>query len=61
MKILEREGFTVIRQVGSHARLSHADGRKVTIALHNKELPIGTLHAILRQAEISKDELKKLL
>ncbi len=59
--ILEHCGFIIVRQSGSHARFSHADGRKITIAIHNKSVPIGTLFSILRQAQISKEEFKGLL
>ncbi|MSU75036.1 MAG: addiction module toxin, HicA family [Candidatus Magasanikbacteria bacterium] len=61
IKILERCGFVVTRQTGSHVRLAHSDGRKITIAVHNKSLPLGTLFSILRQAQISKEEFKTLL
>ena len=61
VKIFQKEGFVISRQVGSHVRLVHPDGRKLTIALHNKEIPKGTLSAILRQAEISRKGLLVLL
>lgn len=35
--------------------------KRVIVALHKKDLPKGTLLEILKQAEISKDELKDLL
>ncbi|MDE1828172.1 MAG: type II toxin-antitoxin system HicA family toxin [Candidatus Micrarchaeota archaeon] len=61
LKILtKRFGFTVLRQKGSHVRLSDG-GHRVTIPLHNRELKEGTLHAILEQAGISKEELIKEL
>lgn len=31
---LEKVGFQVIRQKGSHVRMLHADGRVVTIPVH---------------------------
>jgi predicted RNA binding protein YcfA (HicA-like mRNA interferase family) len=61
VKILQQCGFSITRQVGSHMRLAHDDGRKVTVAIHSKPLPIGTLLSILRQAQMSKEEFKKLL
>lgn len=57
IKSLERLGFKVIRQKGSHVRLSHPDGRKATIPQHNHPLFTGTLHSILSQAETSLEEL----
>ena len=61
VKTLKKFGFEIKRQTGSHARLIHPDGRATTVALHNRDLPKGTLRAILRQSEISLEEfLKKL-
>lgn len=61
LKTLTKFGFVVKRQTGSHVRLIHPDGRATTVALHNHNLPKGTLRAILRQSEISLEEfLKKL-
>lgn len=59
VKALVRFGFSKSRSVGSHLRLVHPDGRKATIAIHNKPIPKGTLKSILRQTEISYEELIK--
>ena len=61
VKLFEKYGFRIRRQIGSHVRLAHDDGRKITIAIHSKPVPLGTLLAILRQAQISKEEFRKLL
>ena len=58
VRILLKLGFLKLRQKGSHLRLLHSDGRKITIALHPKPLSKGTLSAILRQAEISRKDLE---
>lgn len=55
-----KAGFQIVRQTGSHARLQHQDGRRITIALHPKPLAKGTLSAILRQARMSKKDLESL-
>jgi predicted RNA binding protein YcfA (HicA-like mRNA interferase family) len=34
IRTLEKAGFQVQRQVGSHARLRHPDGRVVTVPIH---------------------------
>lgn len=50
IRALERVGYKVVRQKGSHVRLRH-DGPPVhliTIPQHNS-LKIGTLHAILAE------------
>ncbi|HMO77597.1 MAG TPA: type II toxin-antitoxin system HicA family toxin [Candidatus Paceibacterota bacterium] len=53
VKILEENGFILIRQRGSHALFKHADGRRTTMPLHNRELPVGTLLAIFKQVKIN--------
>lgn len=53
-------GFVIARQVGSHMRLIHPDGRKITIAIHTKPIAKGTLNAILKQAQMGRDTFLKL-
>ncbi len=51
IRILERLGYQVIRQKGSHIRLKH-DGppaHRITVPCH-KPLKTGTLHGILAEA-----------
>lgn len=60
-KLFIRQGFVIKRQVGSHVRLVHSDGRKITIAIHNKPIAPGTFQAILKQANMSREEFLKLL
>jgi predicted RNA binding protein YcfA (HicA-like mRNA interferase family) len=60
LKKLEKAGFVVTRQTGSHARLIHSDGRATTVALHSRDLPKGTLRAILRQCEMTTEEFQKI-
>jgi predicted RNA binding protein YcfA (HicA-like mRNA interferase family) len=50
IRALERLGYTVIRQKGSHVRLIHAGPppHSVTIPLHDP-LKTGTLHGILTE------------
>lgn len=59
---LERAGFLVVRQKGSHVRLQHPDGRVVTVPDHRGQ-PVGRglLRKILRDAELSRDEFVDLL
>ena len=62
IKVFERLGFQIDHTSGSHFVLYHAvDKKRVTIPSHAKDLPKGTLLAILRQAEIDKDQLSDLL
>jgi predicted RNA binding protein YcfA (HicA-like mRNA interferase family) len=58
IKILQQKGFLLDRSRGSHQIWLHPVTRKRTIIpVHNKDLPVGTLYAILKQAGINKDEL----
>lgn len=61
VNIFTKQGFTITRQVGSHARLEHSDGRKITIAMHNKPIAPGTFNAILKQANMTRKDFLKLL
>lgn len=58
IKILEDKGFRFIRQKGSH-RLYRKDELRVTVPFHGKDLKLGTLHNILKQAGVSKEELEE--
>jgi predicted RNA binding protein YcfA (HicA-like mRNA interferase family) len=59
---LERIGFVVIRIVGSHYQLFNQEtGRHTTVPHHNRDLPRGTVGAIIQQAGLSRDEFLKLL
>lgn len=62
IRILERVGFVVIRQNGSHVRLKFMERNlRVSVPLHNKDFSRGLLKTILKQAQISEDEFKKML
>ncbi len=62
IKILEKKGFVLDRTKGSHRIYYHSETkRKVVVPYHKKDLPRGTFFEILKQAGITKDELKSLL
>ena len=62
IKILKEKGFILDRVKGSHHIYFHPETRKrAVIPMHKKELPKGTLIEILKQAGISKEELKDLI
>ncbi len=62
IKILLREGFVLDRVKGSHHIYYNPKTKKrVVVAMHKKELPRGTLLAILKQSGISKEKLEELL
>ena len=60
IKALEKAGFYIVRQKGSHIMLWHDDGRRLIVPAH-KELDRGTLRAIIRQAGLTVDEFVALL
>jgi predicted RNA binding protein YcfA (HicA-like mRNA interferase family) len=62
VRILRRLGFRVSTVVGSHHVLRHADGRVTTVPVHRgRTLKRGTLAAILDDAGMSNDDLRRLL
>lgn len=62
VKILKKKGFELDRSKGSHQIFIHKETRLRTIVpMHNKDLPKGTFFPILKQADISRDELEELL
>jgi len=62
-RALQRAGWYVKRQGGSHQILTHRDkGGRVTISRHPSEtLKPKTLQSILDQAGLSADQLRELL
>lgn len=61
VKALLKIGFVADRQTGSHVFLKHPDGRLTSISIHSKPVPLGTLRAILKQTQLSIENLKKLI
>ena len=62
IKALQKLGFDVARIKGSHHILIHADGRRTVVPVHSGE-DIGTvlLSQIIRDCQITRDELRDLL
>jgi predicted RNA binding protein YcfA (HicA-like mRNA interferase family) len=62
VRALERTGYVVDRQKGSHVilRQTQPPFRRLTVPDH-KELAKGTLRAILREVGLTSDELGDLL
>jgi predicted RNA binding protein YcfA (HicA-like mRNA interferase family) len=59
---LEKAGFQVIGQKGSHVRMRHADGRVVTVPVHaGRDIGRGLLRKILRDAEFTHEAFLELL
>jgi len=61
LKAVRKVGFKETNRRGSHIDLHHPDCRRTSIAIHPKPLFKGTLHKILKQTELTIDELKRLM
>jgi predicted RNA binding protein YcfA (HicA-like mRNA interferase family) len=62
VSVLERAGFVVVRIAGSHYQMFNERTRRhTTVPLHNRDLPRGTVSAIIQQAGLTRDEFLKLL
>jgi predicted RNA binding protein YcfA (HicA-like mRNA interferase family) len=58
IRALERLGFSAVRQTGSHVVMKQSiDGVEVTcvVPMH-RELKVGTLSGVLKQAQVLPDE-----
>lgn len=61
IKALGKEGWTVVRQRGSHVRLKKPGRRMALVVPLHRELKRGTLAGILRDADLSAESLRLLL
>lgn len=60
--VLEKRGFILVRQSGSHRIYRNAEGKRATVPFHaGKILHPKILKSIVRDAEISVDELLEAL
>jgi predicted RNA binding protein YcfA (HicA-like mRNA interferase family) len=58
IKLLQQHGFILDRTSGSHQIYMLPDrSKRVIVPMHNKDLPIGTMFSILKQAGIDKNEI----
>jgi predicted RNA binding protein YcfA (HicA-like mRNA interferase family) len=62
IKALKKKGFEVVRSKGSHNFLQHSDGRCTVVPVHAGEtIGRGLLAQIMRDCEISSEDLKEIL
>lgn len=63
IRVLEKEGFQVIRQKGSHVVLQKRTSSEVitTVVPYHDEIAKGTLRSILRKIKLTPEQLAKLL
>lgn len=59
-EILQRYGFTLVSQRGSHQKWRHPDtGKQVIVPYHKgKQLPLGTLKSIIKGSGIPGEEFR---
>ncbi len=61
VRVLEKKGFRLIRQSGSHAIYHHQDGRWTTVPVHpGKNVAKGTLRKILKDVGITVEEFENM-
>jgi predicted RNA binding protein YcfA (HicA-like mRNA interferase family) len=61
VRVLEKAGFYLVRQSGSHKIFKSAEGKKATIPFHSgKELHPKILKSILRDADLTVEEFLEL-
>jgi predicted RNA binding protein YcfA (HicA-like mRNA interferase family) len=62
IKILKSLGFKLDHTTGSHFIFYNSQTKKrAVVPFHKKDLPKGTLMSILKEARISKEDIKKLI
>jgi predicted RNA binding protein YcfA (HicA-like mRNA interferase family) len=62
MKALEKAGFVLVRQSGSHKIFRNKDGRRVTVPYHSRKvLHHKILKSILNDADLTLEEFKDLM
>lgn len=62
IKVLEKCGFVMTRQSGSHKIYKNSEGKRATVPFHaGKILHPKVLKSILNEADLTVEELKKHL
>ncbi len=62
IKVLEEEGFRVVRQKGSHVIMMDSKRNRIVIPMHpGKDIKPGLTRAILKEAGLSREAFQKRL
>ncbi|VVB68839.1 HicA toxin of bacterial toxin-antitoxin [uncultured archaeon] len=62
VRVLEKAGFFLARQSGSHKIYKNAEGKRATVPFHSgKELHPKVLKSILRDADLTVEEFLELM
>ncbi len=61
-RTLEAAGFTEVSQKGSHVKFAKQtnEGVRTAVVSRHREIAVGTLRSILRQAGLTPDEFEAL-
>lgn len=61
LKVLQRQGFFIVSQKGSHIKLQKPGFPKLTtiVPANKKEIPYGTFKAILLQTKLDAETFEK--
>ncbi len=64
IRVLERAGFVFDHATGSHhlyRHPQHPERGLITVAIHRKDLKRTTVHSIIKQAGLTREEFLELL
>lgn len=61
VKALERAGLVFDRQKGSHMVYYHPETNRTVVIPRHREIKAGTLREILREADLTRVEFRRLL
>jgi len=62
IRVLEKAGWRIKRQTGSHVILVHEGLKKsLPIPMHNSDLKTGTAQGIIKRAGLTAEEVHRLL
>lgn len=62
VSLLKKAGFIIERQRGSHVFMKHSDGRTTVVPVHAGEtIGTGLLSKILRDTDMTKEDLRKII
>ena len=58
INIIEKKSFVFVSQKGSHLKFRKYGNKTLTVIVpaNKKEIPMGTLHSIIRQSALSRED-----
>jgi predicted RNA binding protein YcfA (HicA-like mRNA interferase family) len=62
IKVIEKTGFRIVRQKGSHVIMMNEKGVRIVIPVHpGKDVKPGLVRAIIKEAGLRREDFFKLL